>query len=155
MPNKLNPRNGRGEAGLSSAASLALPSLLQSGGAVAYLFLLPSLVFLAVFTLWPIVSVLWGSLHARRGRSQIFVGLDNFERIFNDPFSQQVILNTLGYVTLSLLMSVFGGLLLAILMNQGLKILVSFAFLSWRPSPCQWSASLPSGCLCIVRALAC
>ena len=96
---------------------------MQSGGAVAYLFLLPSLVFLAVFTLWPIVSVLWGSFHARRGRSQIFVGTDNFERIlFSDPFSQQVILNTRSvYVTLSLLMSVFGGLLLAILMNQGLQ----------------------------------
>ena len=101
---------------------------MQSGGVVAYLFLLPSLVFLAVFTLWPIVSVIWGSLHARRGRSQIFVGTDNFERIFSDPFSQQVILNTVGYVTLSLLMSVFGGLLLAILMNQGLKNIGFFRF---------------------------
>ena len=113
---------------MSSARSLALPAFLQSSGAVAYLFLLPSLVFLVVFTLWPIVSVLWSSLHARRGRSQIFVGLDNFERIFSDPFSQQVILNSVGYVTLSLLMSVFGGLMLAILMNQGLKNIGFFRF---------------------------
>ena len=115
-------------ASLSSARSRALPSALQSSGAVAYIFLLPSLVFLAVFTLWPIASVIWSSFHARRGRSQIFVGLDNFERIFSDPFSQQVILNTVGYVTLSLLMSVFGGLMLAILMNQGLKNIGFFRF---------------------------
>ena len=106
----------------------ALPRFLQSGGAVAYLFLLPSLVFLALFTLWPIASVLWSSFHARRGRSQIFVGLDNFERIFGDPFSQQVILNTVGYVTISLLLSVFGGLMLAIFMNQGLRNIGFFRF---------------------------
>ncbi len=128
MPNQFHTQNGQGEASLSLARSFALPAVLQSGGVVAYLFLLPSLVFLAVFTLWPIVSVLWGSLHARRGRSQIFVGLDNFERIFSDPFSQQVIVNTVGYVTLSLLLSVFGGLLLAILMNQGLRNIGLFRF---------------------------
>lgn len=128
MRKQLYAQNGQGGARLHSARSRALPALLQSGGAVAYLFLLPSLVFLAVFTLWPIVSVIWSSFHARRGRSQIFVGLDNFERIFSDPFSQQVILNTVGYVTLSLLMSVFGGLMLAILMNQGLKNIGFFRF---------------------------
>ena len=77
MPNQFYAQNGQSEAGLSSARSLALPSFMQSGGAVAYLFLLPSLVFLAVFTLWPIVTVIWSSFHARRGRCQIFVGLDN------------------------------------------------------------------------------
>ena len=128
MPNQILTQNGGGEASLSSPRHLALSAVLRSGGAVAYLFLLPSLVFLAVFTLWPIVSVLWSSLHARRGRSQIFVGTDNFDRIFSDPFSQQVILNTVGYVTLSMLLSVFGGLLLAILMNQGLKNIGLFRF---------------------------
>ncbi|MYD11878.1 MAG: sugar ABC transporter permease [Chloroflexi bacterium] len=128
MPNQLHTQNEGVEANLSLPRSLALPAVLRSGGAVAYLFLLPSLVFLAVFTLWPILSVIRSSFYARRGRSQIFVGTDNFERIFSDPFSQQVILNTLGYVTLSLLMSVFGGLMLAILMNQGLKNIGFFRF---------------------------
>lgn len=128
MPNQLHAQNGGGEATSSSARSLAFPSVLQSGGAVAYLFLLPSLVFLAVFTLWPIISVIWGSFHARRGRSQIFVGSDNFERIFSDPFSQQVIKNTVAYVTAGLIVAVVGGLLLAILMNQGLRNIGYFRF---------------------------
>ena len=128
MPNQLHTQNGGGEASLSLPRSPALPAFLKSGGAVAYLFLLPSLVFLAVFTLWPIVSVIRSSFYARRGRSQIFVGMDNFERIFSDPFSQQVILNSVGYVTLSLLMSVFGGLMLAVLMNQGLRNIGLFRF---------------------------
>ena len=128
MRDQLQPRNRQGEGSLPPARSLALPSILRSGGAVAYLFLLPSLVFLAVFTLWPIVSVIWGSFHARRGRNQIFVGLDNFERIASDPFSQQVFQNTVGYVTIGLLVSVFGGLLLAVLMNQGLRNIGFFRF---------------------------
>ena len=102
--------------------SPALLERLSGGGAVAYLFLLPSLVFLAVFTLWPIISVIRTSFLSRRGRRHIFVGLDNYERIFSDPISQQVIQNTLAYVTFGLVLSVVGGLLLAILMNQGLRI---------------------------------
>lgn len=101
---------------------------LSARGSIAYLFLLPSLVFLALFTLWPIVSVIWTSFHTRRGRSEVFVGLQNYERVLSDPISQQVIRNTIGYVTIGLILSVIGGLLLAILMNQGLRNIGFFRF---------------------------
>ncbi|MDE2821058.1 MAG: sugar ABC transporter permease [Chloroflexota bacterium] len=90
--------------------------------------MLPSLVFLALFTLWPIISVIWTSFHTRRGRSEVFVGLQNYERVLSDPISQQVIKNTIGYVTIGLILSVIGGLLLAILMNQGLRNIGFFRF---------------------------
>ena len=101
---------------------------LSGRGSVAYLFLLPSLVFLALFTLWPIISVIWTSFHTRRGRAEVFVGLQNYERVLSDPISQQVIKNTIGYVTIGLVLSVVGGLLLAILMNQGLRNIGFFRF---------------------------
>jgi len=101
---------------------------LSGRGPIAYLFLLPSLVFLALFTLWPIISVIWTSFHTRRGRSEVFVGLQNYERVLSDPISQQVIKNTIGYVTIGLILSVIGGLLLAILMNQGLRNIGFFRF---------------------------
>lgn len=128
MRNQLNPQQMQVEGGGRHARPLSLPATLGSAGAVACLFLLPSLVFLAVFTIWPIISVVISSFHARRGRNQIFVGLDNFERVFTDPFTQQVIANTAGYVTIGLVMSVFGGLLLAILLNQGLRNIGFFRF---------------------------
>ena len=128
MQSQLNAQHTQGEGRGRFARSLWLPSGLNSASAVAYLFLAPSLVFLAVFTIWPIISVVISSFHARRGRNQIYVGLDNFERIFTDPFSQQVILNTVGYVALGLVVSVFGGLLLAVLMNQGLRNIGFFRF---------------------------
>lgn len=113
---------------VSATRSLPFARALGNHGAIAYIFLLPSLVFLAVFTLWPIVSVMWSSLHTRRGRNQVFVGLDNFERMVSDPISQQVIKNTVAYVTGGLLIAVIGGLLLAILMNQGLRNIGFFRF---------------------------
>jgi len=101
---------------------------LSGRGPSAHRFLLPSLVFLALFTLWPIISVIWTSFHTRRGRSEVFVGLQNYERVLSDPISQQVIKNTIGYVTIGLILSVIGGLLLAILMNQGLRNIGFFRF---------------------------
>ncbi len=103
-------------------------NVLSGRGSIAYLFLLPSLVFLALFTLWPIISVIWTSFHTRRGRNEVFVGLQNYERVLSDPISQQVIKNTIGYVTIGLILSVIGGLLLAILMNQALRNIGFFRF---------------------------
>lgn len=127
-----DPKSPKAKGRVPETRSLPFSQALSGGGAVAYIFLLPSLVFLAVFTLWPIVSVVWSSFHTRRGRNQVFVGLDNFERMFSDPISQQVIGNTVIYVTAGLIIAVAGGLLLAILMNQGLRHigLLRFPFLA-------------------------
>ena len=88
---------------------------------VAYLFLLPSIVFLASFTLWPILWAIWASFQRSAGRGYVFVGLRNYIRIFSDPNAQLVIANAVIYVTFGVVIAVFGGLLLAVLMNQSLK----------------------------------
>lgn len=113
------------------ARSLASISWRFHKGTVALLFLLPSLVFLSIFTFWPIVWTLWTSLHSRVGRQQVFVGIDNYIWIFTDPAALQVVRNTLVYMVGALLLSVFGGLLLALLLNQPLKgiRLLRFPFL--------------------------
>jgi len=107
-------------------------SFIKRGGAVAYLFLFPSLVFLFTFTLWPIIWVVWASFQRRVGRERVFVGLDNYARLFSDPVGQRVVSNTLIYVTAGLIVSVFCGLLLALLLNQSLKyiLLMRFPFLA-------------------------
>jgi sn-glycerol 3-phosphate transport system permease protein len=99
---------------------------------VAWLFLLPSLVFLVAFTLWPILWALWASFRGRIGREELFVGLDNYARVLTDPAGQQVLANTFFYVLAALVVAVFGGLLLAVLMNQGVRWigLLRFPFLA-------------------------
>lgn len=99
---------------------------------VAYLFLLPSLVFLAAFTLWPIVWAVWASFRGRIGREELFVGLANYVRVLTDPVGQQVLANTFLYVVAGLIIAVFGGLMLAVLMNQAIRWtgLLRFPFLA-------------------------
>ncbi len=108
---------------------------LRAGGpaaVVAYLFLLPSLVFLFTFTLWPILWAVWASFRGRIGREEVFVGIQNYVRVLTDPAGQQVLTNTFFYVVAGLVVSVFGGLLLAVLMNQGVRRigLLRFPFLA-------------------------
>jgi len=55
---------------------------------VPYLFLLPAIVLLLIFNFVPAVATLRESLYAEsitRGADPIFVGLDNFARVFTDP----------------------------------------------------------------------
>lgn len=126
--NQFDVEQSEGGGRVQLTRSFSFPPALQDSGAAAYVFLLPSLVFLAVFTLWPIVSVIWSSFRTRQGRQQIFVGLQNYERMFSDPIIQQVLKNTLFYVTAGVAFAVIGGLLLAILMNQGLRNIGFFRF---------------------------
>ncbi|HEY5796516.1 MAG TPA: sugar ABC transporter permease, partial [Bosea sp. (in: a-proteobacteria)] len=66
---------------------------------LAFAMLAPSLVFLALFTYWPVVQVLWQSLHGqiRVGGPQAYVGLDNFQKLFADPAFRKAFLNNLIY----------------------------------------------------------
>lgn len=61
--------------------------------------LAPSLVFLALFTYWPVVQVVWQSLHtqARAGVPPAFVGLDNFSKLLADAAFRKALVNNLIY----------------------------------------------------------
>jgi len=97
-------------------------------GAVAAAFLFPSLLFLTIFTIWPIFWVIWASFQGKVGRTRVFVGLENYTRLFTDPVGQRVIRNTLIYVSAGLVVSVLCGLLLALLLNQSLKYMAALRF---------------------------
>lgn len=66
---------------------------------LAFAMLAPSLVFLALFTYWPVVQVLWQSLHGqiRVGGPQAYVGLDNFLKLFADAAFRKALANNLLY----------------------------------------------------------
>lgn len=66
---------------------------------LAFAMLAPSLVFLGLFTYWPVVQVLWQSLHGqiRVGGPQAYVGLDNFLKLFADAAFRKALANNLVY----------------------------------------------------------
>lgn len=66
---------------------------------LAFGLLAPSLLFLALFTYWPVVQVLWQALHNQQkvGGPQVFVGLDNFLKLFADQAFRKALANNLVY----------------------------------------------------------
>jgi len=85
-------------------------------------FLLPSAIPLFVFTLVPMVSSLWVSLHKWNLISPMeWVGLGNYKSLLTDEMTRRVFLHTLIYVAGYLPIVYAGGLGLALALNQKFK----------------------------------
>jgi len=90
---------------------------------VPYLFLLPALALLVIFNLFPTIATLNESLHATSMISgdRIFVGLNNFQRVFKDPVFWKSLQVTLVFSLLVNPIQVALALGLAILANQKVR----------------------------------
>lgn len=64
---------------------------------LALALLAPSLVFLAAFTYWPVIQVLWQSVHAESRTGNAYVGLGNFAAILKDPAFRRALGNNAIY----------------------------------------------------------
>lgn len=95
---------------------------------IPYLFLLPAVGLLVVFNLFPAIATLNESLHAnsliRNGR--IFVGLENFQRIFADPVFWKSLNVTLLFSLLVNPIQILLALGLAVLANQKVRGIAFF-----------------------------
>ncbi len=93
-------------------------------GGKAYLLLLPSLAFLLLFTYFPILEVLWGSLfHTRVGQRQAdFVGLGNYARVLQDDGFRRALVNNALYAAGTVVPSVVIALLLAVALNRSSRL---------------------------------
>jgi ABC-type sugar transport system permease subunit len=84
-----------------------------------YLFVSPFLILFAVFGVWPIVRSLILAFYATNGpKSQVFVGLNNFQFLFADPDFHTAVWNTLVFAFWSVVLQIPFALGLAILLNQ-------------------------------------
>ncbi|MCL4394181.1 MAG: sugar ABC transporter permease [Chloroflexi bacterium] len=93
--------------------------------ALPYLLIFPTLLFVSVFTLWPSIRVFYDSLYLQNQAVRIpqFAGLANYAALFADPSFHDVVFNTLLYVVVTVPLSVFLALVLALLLNQRLAAL--------------------------------
>ena len=88
--------------------------------ALPYLLLTPTLIFVAAFTLMPLLRVAWSSLFIQNQAVQIpkFTGLGNYVALFTDAGFRSVMENTAIYVIATVPISVFLALILALLLNR-------------------------------------
>ncbi|HUZ17368.1 MAG TPA: sugar ABC transporter permease [Spirochaetia bacterium] len=104
-----------------------------------YLLVLPTLVFVGLFTIWPTLSSVIHSLYTQRlniakYRNPIFAGLSNYESLFRDSTFYLVLGNTALYLVGTVLPAVALGFLFALLINRKLPAIGVARLLLFQPT---------------------
>lgn len=88
----------------------------------AWLLLLPAIVLLAAFTHYPALATLWHSFFStpKGRRPAVFVGLDNYHAMVDDPVFWQALWNNFWYAVATVPISVGVALVMALWVNRGL-----------------------------------
>ncbi len=89
----------------------------------AWMLLAPTLVFLLSFTVFPVLRSMYLSLHQLElgMRQPEFIGLRNYSKLFKSALFFKVMRNTGIYALLTVLPSMFIGLMLASLLNKSFR----------------------------------
>ena len=86
----------------------------------AWLLLTPAMALLALFTHYPATANLWHSFFStpRGSRPAVFVGLDQYRQLFDDPIFWQALSNNLWYAAGTIPLSIALALLMALWVND-------------------------------------
>ena len=84
--------------------------------------LAPSLVFLCLFTYWPLAQVAWQSIHEDKRGQSTFVGWRNFRVLFDDPAFQHALVNNLIYAFGTVVPSLILALSFALALKQSTQL---------------------------------
>ena len=84
-----------------------------------WLLLLPAVVLLAAFTHFPAVATLWNSFFStpKGDRAAVWVGLENYQAMVDDPVFWQVLANNLWFAAGTIPLSIALALLMAVWVN--------------------------------------
>ena len=114
MPRPLDPAPPAPRRGLFAR-------IAESPNALGALFMLPAAVFLIFFLTYPLGLGVWlGFTDTKIGRPGVFIGLENYEWLFNDPVFWLTVFNTLFYTVFASVVKFALGLWLALLLNRHL-----------------------------------
>ena len=97
-------------------------SLLDNERWLAFFLLVPTAVLLGLFIAYPFFEGIWLSLtNSRVGVPGDFVGLRNFEKVWNDSIFRTAVWNTVWYTFITTVVKLVLGLWLAQLLNRHFK----------------------------------
>ena len=104
-----------------------LDRLQNSRNALGLLFMLPATLLLVLFLTYPLGLGTWlGFTDAKVGRSGEWVGLENYEFLWNDSVTRLALFNTLFYTTIASVLKFVLGLWLALLLNRNVRFKTFF-----------------------------
>jgi len=103
----------------------------------AYLFLIPTLVGLVVFTIGPILAALGISLTKwNLVDAPAWVGVNNYSALFSDQLFWKAMWNTFRYMVMAIPLEMLSSLILAFFLNQGLRGQAIFRTIFFIPGIC-------------------
>jgi len=118
-------------------ATAAKRKSVWSKHGMAYLMCLPTIVLFLIFMAFPIAYVLYTSLLDWNGIESAFtapfVGLDNYERLIQDSFWWGAVRNTILYAGIKILVELPLALVLAVVLNSGIRGVVTFRTIGFIP----------------------
>lgn len=105
---------------------LSVNTLKSKKSIFPYLLILPTLIFVALFTAWPTLLSFYQSFFRQRMnvvkfREPSFIGIENYANLFNDDRFHGIVTNTLIYVLGTVPLSIILGFLFALLVNRSIK----------------------------------
>lgn len=96
-----------------------LSRLQNSRNGLGLLFMLSATALLVVFLTYPLGLGIWlGFTDTKIGREGMFIGLENYEFLWEDAVTRLALFNTLFYTFVASVLKFFLGLWLAILLNE-------------------------------------
>jgi multiple sugar transport system permease protein len=109
-------------------------SWVRGGGLSTLIFLLPLLLIFGLFSWYPIArAVVMSVQKTNLLTAPVFVGLDNFANVLNDPLLGTAILNTLWFAVLALIFGYPLPLVMAVLMSEVRRAKGLFSALAYLP----------------------
>lgn len=106
-----------------------------------YIYLLPSIAFLAMFTVFPVFASFYISLTKwTLIKPPEFVGFENYRILFDDPVFYRTLWHTVYYTFGTVPLSIIFSLLLAVAMNQRIKGITIFRSAYFLPVISTWVA---------------
>jgi len=113
-------------------------SLQKKRSGLPYLLILPTAVFVALFTAWPVLLSIYQSfflqrMNIARFREPTFIGFGNYVELFSDPYFIQVVSNTIKYVLGTVPVSIMLGFLFALLVNRKVRGIGFFRLAFFHP----------------------
>ncbi|RIK36588.1 MAG: sugar ABC transporter permease [Chloroflexi bacterium] len=130
----LQPLAARDRTGLLSQLRDSFTGLRREETIAGYLFILPNFLGFLAFSLLPIGFALYITFTDwSLARPPVFIGLENFRTLFNDPLFWKTLWNTAYYTFVAVPTGVFIAFWLAILMNRKMRGVLFFRTVYFLP----------------------
>jgi multiple sugar transport system permease protein len=104
-----------------------LQKLQNSRNGLGLVFMAPATILLVLFLTYPLGLGVWlGFTDTKIGRGGEFIGLENYEFLWEDSVTRLALFNTLFYTFIASVLKFFLGLWLAVLLNERLPFKTFF-----------------------------